>query len=470
MQSAATLSTYCASAANWNDDSRISYVTLAGDAVTVTNTTGGCSTYNDYTGLNNPDLTPGSSYTLTVTASTCGWDYSKRVYVYIDWNRDGDFTDASEAVSTSGPNTADATYNITINVPGSATAGLAGMRIVCVEGTASSCGNYNYGETEDYAVDIQGGSPMAYSSSTVAQASTADVAPGATDQEVLQLQVVTTGSTAALDLTQIQFNTTGSSSNSDIFGITIYSTGTSATFATGTTFGTASAAGGTITVNGTLTLSGGTNYLWLAYDVAASPTLSNVLDGQITQITVDGSNYAPTATNPAGSRTIAVNYCASNATSTADSDIDAVVLNGDGSNINNTSPAGCTGYTDYTAVSPADVTPNNGYTVTVTYGTCNGNYNRYGRVYFDWNQDGDFDDANESLAEQGPYGTTTAVPFNFTVPAGATAGNTRMRVVVSETSGLTSCGTYTYGETEDYTITVNSPTPMAYSSSVATRC
>ena len=42
----------------------------------------------------------------------------------------------------------------------------------------------------------------------------------------------------------------------------------------------------------------------------------------------------------------------------------------------------------------------------------------------------------------------------FTVPATAKSGNTRLRVVLSDASATTSCGSYSYGETEDYTLTI----------------
>ncbi|WP_046247522.1 GEVED domain-containing protein, partial [Hymenobacter terrenus] len=50
--------------------------------------------------------------------------------------------------------------------------------------------------------------------------------------------------------------------------------------------------------------------------------------------------------------------------------------------------------------------------------------------------------------------TTAAQTASFTVPAAALAGKTRLRVVMSDNAGTTSCGAYNYGETEDYSVTV----------------
>ncbi len=145
-----------------------------------------------------------------------------------------------------------------------------------------------------------------YSSSTTAQASTAPVLIGATNQQILGIQVVVTGGNASIiNLTNLNLNTTGTTSAADIAAAKVYYTGTSSTFATTTQFGsTVTSPSGTFAVSGSQALTVGTNYIWLAYDVAGGATLGNLLDGQCTQITVEGTNYTPTVTNPAGSRPI----------------------------------------------------------------------------------------------------------------------------------------------------------------------
>jgi hypothetical protein len=83
------------------------------------------------------------------------------------------------------------------------------------------------------------------------------------------------------------------------------------------------------------------------------------------------------------------------------------------------------------------------------------------RAYIDFNQDGDFTDAGEivasTLTADGSIHTKT-----FTVPANAQTGNTRMRVQMFRGYGLmiNPCGTYSYGEVEDYTVKI---TPKALS-------
>lgn len=147
--------------------------------------------------------------------------------------------------------------------------------------------------------------PMTYSSSTTTQSLTSPVIPGSTNQQIIGVQVVTTGNVSPLTLTALALNTTGTTAVADLVNAKVYYTGTSATFATTTQFGsTVNSPSGSFSVTGSQALSGGTNYFWVTYDIAAGATINNVVDAQCTQITVSSQNYTPTVTSPAGSRTI----------------------------------------------------------------------------------------------------------------------------------------------------------------------
>ena len=109
----------------------------------------------------------------------------------------------------------------------------------------------------------------------------------------------------------------------------------------------------------------------------------------------------------------------------------------------------------------------------LTQTSCGGAYSNIFQLYVDWNQDGDWLDAGERV-----YNQVTTVSGNqtvsgsFTVPAGATVGTTRMRVVnieVSPTATNYAHTAYTYGETEDYCFTVNA-TPAITSFSPSSLC
>ena len=156
-------------------------------------------------------------------------------------------------------------------------------------------------------------------------------------------------------------------------------------------------------------------------------------------------------------------YCGSSATSAFDTETWNVTLVGQSQTINQSSGAlgaGLSGqYSDYTATQVADLVPTLSYTVSTLTGDDGSGptyFSRRTAVYVDWNQDFDFTDAGELLGTS-PYagGAPIAYDFNFTVPVTALTGTTRMRVVTRETSLVpASCGTYTYGETEDYSIEV----------------
>jgi len=78
----------------------------------------------------------------------------------------------------------------------------------------------------------------------------------------------------------------------------------------------------------------------------------------------------------------------------------------------------------------------------------------YYSIWIDYNHDNDFNDAGEEVVTL--YTDFTGlIAFNFTVPGDALMGSTRMRVVMSHDSPATPCGTYTRGETEDYTVVIN---------------
>lgn len=156
-------------------------------------------------------------------------------------------------------------------------------------------------------------------------------------------------------------------------------------------------------------------------------------------------------------------YCASGATSNLDSEIENVTLVGYSTTIsNNTANVCTTGVNNYTAMS-ADLQVGGTYTLEVEFGDCSGGnqFDGAGGVWIDWNNDGDFLDANETIGTtdiaMSVTDTNVIQNFNINVPGGQPIGNYRMRIVQTEagTSGTVSpCGTFTYGSTEDYTVQV----------------
>ncbi len=145
-------------------------------------------------------------------------------------------------------------------------------------------------------------------------------------------------------------------------------------------------------------------------------------------------------------------YCASNGNSTSDEFIGRVQLG----TINNSTGASAGGYGNYTSIS-TDLAQSSSHTITITP-TWTGNvYNEGYGVWIDYNQDGDFSDAGEQVWTKSPS-TATPVSGAFTVPATAKTGPTRMRVALRYNAVPASCGSFNYGEVEDYTVNITGAT------------
>jgi PKD repeat protein len=120
----------------------------------------------------------------------------------------------------------------------------------------------------------------------------------------------------------------------------------------------------------------------------------------------------------------------------------------------NTGFSGGPSYNDYSAtITPAGVTEGGSYNMFVV----GGNYwPDYYAVWIDYNYDGFFS-SSEKIGEQVTSTTFQTMTFAFTVPIGSWIGTTRMRVRCAYSApNMDPCATYDYGETEDYSIIINS--------------
>lgn len=120
-------------------------------------------------------------------------------------------------------------------------------------------------------------------------------------------------------------------------------------------------------------------------------------------------------------------------------------------------------YTYFNSVTVPSLTVGQQYTINATIG--GGASENNSRVWIDYNQDDDFDDPGEEIAA---WNLQTAGPLNqnFTVPAGASTGTTRMRVYTDMSVGQghilpIPCGYNTglgqHGEVEDYDVDIAAP-------------
>ncbi|NOZ33912.1 MAG: T9SS type A sorting domain-containing protein [Chlorobi bacterium] len=153
-------------------------------------------------------------------------------------------------------------------------------------------------------------------------------------------------------------------------------------------------------------------------------------------------------------------YCESRATSPNDSRIENVIFGEDVLNSeisNNTTSDGCSTYSDFSYMT-ANVVQGGKDSLILTIGTCSGDWSKGAKVFVDWNGDYDFDDTNEEVFVSNTSSSTFTDTVEITVPNDAKIGNVRMRIVCKETSdasNITACGTYSWGETEDYTLNIS---------------
>lgn len=154
-------------------------------------------------------------------------------------------------------------------------------------------------------------------------------------------------------------------------------------------------------------------------------------------------------------------YCAATSSSNP---CDEFISNVTVGSINNTTT--CGNYSDYTSQTTS---MSSGTSVAMTVatatvgGTGAGYTNDQVAVWIDWNNDGDFYDANEEVYSV-TYGTTTVLPlsFNVNVPANLQTATVGMRVRMSYLTvdgPIGPCGTSTWGEVEDYSINILGATP-----------
>lgn len=141
--------TYCASTSSSTADEKIARVVLG----TINNPSTGTAGYENFTALST-NLTRGTANTITITPSWTSTVYSEGYAVWIDYNKNGLFTDAGELVYSKATSTATSASG-SFTVPTTATVGTTRMRVsMKYNGIPTSCETLSYGQVEDYSVNI----------------------------------------------------------------------------------------------------------------------------------------------------------------------------------------------------------------------------------------------------------------------------------------------------------------------------
>ncbi len=149
-----TVQDYCPSSGNMD---YLDCVTLV-NFNTINNSTGVKTVgYSDYTSQST-NIVIGYSYDLTVNINTDG-NYTNTAIVWIDWNHNGDFTDAGEEYDLGTANNvsdgASSNSPLSVIVPNGAVIGNTRMRVSTrYNSYPTSCQTNFDGEVEDYTVNI----------------------------------------------------------------------------------------------------------------------------------------------------------------------------------------------------------------------------------------------------------------------------------------------------------------------------
>lgn len=406
---------YCTSSGTNNSFADIGNVTISslnnGVASPLYSNTSSIKVYTDFTSLPATPLSIGVPEPITVTQITTSTTFATSyVMAFVDWNQDAIF--ASNETYYIG-NTVGPTNSVsgTITIPNGATPGNTRMRIVLVQGGnsgQSACGTYTYGETEDYTVNIVQLSPCTVP--PVAGFATASVS-------------------SVCAATAFNLNLSGNSTGSGQTYYWQYSTD---------------------------------NLNWFVYNTpVAFPNYTIPAQSASTYyrcvVNCGGfiSYSVPVLVTQSAPNTC---YCTSAALQNTDSDIGKVVfgnlLNGNATPVLNNSSANHT-YTDFTNLAPASFEQSGQYLLNVSQIT-SGNtfYSTYVIAFIDFNQDGNFGAGESFLVGQTNSSGIYSVSQSITIPATAILGQTRLRIVMQENTIPVACGTYNYGETEDYLISI----------------
>jgi hypothetical protein len=383
---------WCSANTNFTSGEKISNITFN----TINNNSSGTSGYENFTNISTT-VEIGNTYAFSGTQT--GSNSSYKMIVFIDYNIDYDFDDPGEEVFNSA--TFAGPYTTNVLVPASAATGTTRMRIKLLlaglSGNASNpapCGNHNYGQIEDYAIQL-----IPCSGVPVPGNTQSTVPPPVCYGSGVQSFILSFANSLTGALYQWQ-SSPDNSTWSDISGAT------AATHAV-------SSISTTTWYRCRVTTCGGAVY-------------SNPL-----QMTVQAC------------------YCVAGATNSGtNGKISNILFN----TINNTS-SGTGGYEDFTGVTTT-LEKGNTYQLTNTFVT--GGSSLYETiVWIDLNADLDFADAGEEVLNTATG--LSPHTGSFLIPNTATSGNTRMRVRLNWTgsgSNITPCGNSQDGQVEDYTVNI----------------
>jgi len=441
-----TASTYCSTTYD-TDVWPITNVTYAGINNTtseVLNATPDQENFCDTGAVLLGDVTP-----ISLKGNTAGAnDFYARAYV--DWDQNGTFGNNVDEIYDLGILTGSTgvdtvTLNSTITVPLTAAIGTTSIRIMYRFGGYSSdpcqTGGGN-GQTEDYFVNVTAPGPC---STPTAQATSLILTPSGTS-----IFGTFTAAVPTVDNYLVVMNTTGVAPSP--VDTTTYTIG-----------GTVGAGNTVVDIDGDTSFSA----------TSLSPsTLYYFFVFSYNSICSGGPLYYTTSPiNGSATTGVASSYCTPSTTNTATEryidDVEFIGTLNDVSNFGTGYTA--TGYQDYTGLANAVQQQGEGMNVYVAGGS-----RGHIKAWIDWDKDGTFDNATETVYDSGGIGTTSTT-FGYIVPLAQAIGTYTLRVRMYNSYKTSAPGAgaesyaydfdaceifdaeagYTeYGEAEDYTFDV----------------
>ncbi len=473
--------TYCSSSGNNSSDEWINAFSLQD----INNTSGNNNGYGDFTNLST-DLGRGSSYNFTIDPAWRDNIYSEGYAIWIDFNKDGDFDDPGEQVFSQSPTQNDPITG-TITIPSDAPLGQTRLRVVLkYNAVPDPCGSYEYGETEDYTVNIidavDNQPPTAPTNLTASNVSnnSVDLSWNASSDNVGVVgyyvykngQRITNTTNTSITVSGLQANTTydfyvtaydaqnNESDGSNVVEVTTQpdpdsippSAPTNLAYSNVTQLSVDlswEASSDNVGVEGYRIYK---DDAYIASTSNTSYTVNGLSAGTTYQFYVKAYDAAGNLSDPSNTVTVTtqqpdVSYCESKGKNSSEEWIDRVVVGDlDHSSGNN---GGYADFTNYVAKiytnNPTDITIYPAWSGTV--------YSEGYAVWIDFNHDGDFDDPGEQVFSHDPT-QDSPITGSFTVPNSVQTGQTRMRISLKYNGIPTPCETFDWGEVEDYTVDI----------------
>jgi GEVED domain/Secretion system C-terminal sorting domain/Fibronectin type III domain len=369
---------------------------------TLNNTSGNNNGIADFTGPVVTSLEQGITYDITTTQGFQGFNFGVWYTAYIDFNADGDFNDPFEKIMDSNEQLVDLSYTSNFPVPPTAVVGTTRLRVFVQNFAgiaADPCASFFNGEVEDYCVEITEGTGCYLPLET------------AVIDNLGESIVIGWETGLSVESFSIRYRTIGAptwTTITNIPGIAIIYEIMDLEECTDYEFQL-------------MSLCGGTSSPW--------------------------SNSYPFKTFGCGA-CFDFTYCEAMANNSNDDNIETVIF-GD---LNNTSGSNG-GYINFEDQFGVTYFIDSTYNMVLTPNWPGFMFQVAWRVWIDYNADGDFEDPNEMVFEA-PASTNVQMT-TITIPSDAVFGLTKMRISMSEGFMSTPCQSFTFGEVEDYCITIS---------------